>query len=336
METISNQENQSVFRKYRKYFFIIFPIIFFVIGFFAGWFYFKDKTVNFKPVRQKGLTFTNPLLECEVNGNESYLPAKIKDTEEKVSKLINEYLKQGSVDHVSVYFRDLNNGPWFGIGEDEEFTPASLLKVPVMIAFFKKAETNPSILSEKYVYRGGNDESYLPEIKPEKYLKTGETYTIEEAIEIMIENSDNNALGFLLEKMKDQDFYKVYDDLGLEKPNADQKTENFMTVKEYASFFRILYNASYLNREMSEKALELLSKTSFQEGLVKGVPPGIKIAHKFGERNIDNSFQLHDCGIIYYLDHPYILCVMSRGNNYPDLEKVVSSVSKAVYDEINQ
>ncbi|MDO8560151.1 MAG: serine hydrolase [bacterium] len=57
-----------------------------------------------------------------------------------------------------------------------------------------------------------------------------------------------------------------------------------MSVKDYASFFRILYNASYLNREQSERALGLMTKTRFRDGIIAGVPAGRPVAHKFGER----------------------------------------------------
>jgi hypothetical protein len=43
-----------------------------------------------------------------------------------------------------------------------------------------------------------------------------------------------------------------------------------------------LFNASYLNRENSEKVLNLLTKTDFKDGLVAGVnDKNIAISHKF-------------------------------------------------------
>jgi hypothetical protein len=61
------------------------------------------------------------------------------------------------------------------------------------------------------------------------------------------------------------------------------------------------------------------------------------VAHKFGEhRNATVSgeiaeTELHDCGIIYYPEHPYFLCIMTKGENLPSLESVISSASKLVY-----
>jgi hypothetical protein len=56
----------------------------------------------------------------------------------------------------------------------------------------------------------------------------------------------------------------------------------------------------------------------YNDGLKAGIPANIELAHKFGERGIigmngREQKQLHDCGIIYYPKHPYILCIMTRG-----------------------
>jgi hypothetical protein len=61
------------------------------------------------------------------------------------------------------------------------------------------------------------------------------------------------------------------------------------------------------------------------------------IANKFGIRseNDDKDQQLHDCGIIYYPNHPYLLCVMTKGNDVNEMEKVIQDISKSVFDEIN-
>jgi beta-lactamase class A len=109
-----------------------------------------------------------------------------------------------------------------------------------------------------------------------------------------------------------------------------------MSVRTYSSFFRILYNASYLTPNMSEKALELLSQTTYGFGIKDGVPKGITVARKFGERSFtSDSHQLHDCGIVYYPSHPYLLCVMSRGQNMETLKEVIQETSSKIYTDLD-
>jgi len=253
----------------------------------------------------------------------------------KTEDVINQELNNKSLDHVSVFFRDLNNGPTMGINEEEEFTPASLLKVPLMMAYLKKAQDDHAVLKEKILFNAVSSESDIQNIKPGKKLEIGKEYEVEELIERMISFSDNDSAGLLLENI-DQDFLgKVYTDLGIEIPGSI-KMENFMTVREYASFFRILYNSSYLSRDMSEKALGFLSKSMYLGGLKAGIPGNVLIAHKFGERVIENSHQLHDCGIIYHARSPYLLCVMSRGDNFSELENIIQAISRTVFQEVDK
>jgi hypothetical protein len=105
-------------------------------------------------------------------------------------------------------------------------------------------------------------------------------------------------------------------------------------VKDYGMFFRVLFNASYLSKDSSEKALKLLSESTFTKGLVAGIPSGVSISHKFGERVMGDTRQLHDCGIVYLPKQPYLLCIMTRGKDFDQLAGVISEISKKVYDDV--
>jgi hypothetical protein len=93
-----------------------------------------------------------------------------------------------------------------------------------------------------------------------------------------------------------------------------------------------------LNQASSNKLLGIMDDSSFQDGLAAGVPSTVTVANKFGERFLNSStpgiptdFELHDCGILYPPQNPYILCVMTKGNDYTKLAKVIADVSRAVY-----
>jgi beta-lactamase class A len=113
-----------------------------------------------------------------------------------------------------------------------------------------------------------------------------------------------------------------------------------LSVKEYASFFRVLYNASFLTREHSEQALALLAETDFPYGIESGLPPGTVVAHKWGIRTStvqgEDVEQLHDCGLVYYPNHPYLLCVMTRGDDTLRQAQLIAEVSRVVYDEVTK
>jgi beta-lactamase class A len=289
-------------------------------------------TTSFSPeLHNKTGKFTSPLLECNSNigGMDFGVFGK------KLQQQIDDDKAAGKVTFVAVYLRHLFDGGSLDINGNEKFTPASLLKVPDMITLFKMADGDPSVLTKKVTYDKIYDSS-KPFFNSNTTLELGQTYTVDDLIGRMIKYSDNEAM-FLLRAQFDKTLFdQLYTDLQISPPN-DAVSDDFMMVKTYASFFRILYNASYLSPAMSEKALSLLSQITFDKGIVAGVPNNIPVAHKFGERiYTDNQeHQLHDCGIVYHPTDPYLLCVMTRGTDFNVLTSVIKDLSKQVWDEMS-
>lgn len=275
---------------------------------------------------------TNKLLDFDIPPSN-----ELGNYKNHLEDTINSFLQNKKAAEISVYFRDLNNGPWIGVNEEEKFIPASLLKVPLMMVYYKIAESNPSILSKKYKYNPSefNIES-SKYFTPKDRLQEGKEYAVDELIKRMIIFSDNEAL-FILSSHADVNIQKdLYLKLGFPFPDTIGPSEKFMTPRNIASFFRVLYNATYLNEEMSNKALQLLTETDFERGLVAGVPKEVIIAQKYGEREESGIIELHDCGIVYFPKHPYSLCVMTKGTNYENLTSIIKDISKLTYDQVDK
>jgi beta-lactamase class A len=286
-------------------------------------------------IRTGGYKFINPLLECESAQNAF---SELTPFRDKISALADKInASSDAIDFVSVYFRDLNNGLYFSVNPTASFTPASLLKLPLLVAYFKLAEAKPDILKQAYVFTdNATIDNVTQMVPPEQVLQNGQSYTTQELLRRMIIYSDNRAQYLLLNHADMSSLQQVYSDFGISLP-SDQNPNPQVTVQQYAGFLRILFNASYLNAADSELALEWLSQSEFKDGLVAGVPGNIAVAHKFGERELTdaNQSQLHDCGIVYYPKHPYLLCVMTRGKGLPNLSKAIAQVSQAVYSEVD-
>lgn len=301
------------------------------VGIVFGWYFrgdCKTQKERNQELRQNlsDYKFINPLLECETDQNLTELRPSKYNVEQYLAKPENKDL------FVSVYYRDLNNGPWFGINEKENFAPASLLKLPIMMSYLKQAEKNPEILKTEIQMLENNKLTEQQIYPPKKNLEVGKSYTVEELIYRMIIFSDNESFNLLYYFANDF-WYQIYQDLHLDTPQVNS-TNDFMSVKNYASFFRILFNSSYLSKSNSNKSLKLLSETDFNQGISNAIPKDILIAHKFGERQIGEKRQLHDCGIVYYPGHPYLLCIMTRGNNFTQQEKVLQDISRMIYDDV--
>ena len=278
--------------------------------------------------------FTNPILDCEFDNQDQNTIIFSGNVIKKVEQIKDKY----SLDFISLYYRDLNNGPWVGVNEKETFAPASLSKVPLLMEFLHETESNPSLLNKEVeIIPSSINQEIHQNITFDGVLEVGKKYTLNEIVESMIEKSDNTAVTALIQNINLNALGEVFKAVGV--PFKDATTEMSVRVKDFAGFFRVLFNASYLSREMSEKALDILSKTEYKDGLVAGVPSGVVVSHKFGERNIagsEDSNQLHDCGIIYYPNKPYILCVMTRGNNQTNQGKSIKELSNYIYNEVDK
>lgn len=272
----------------------------------------------------------NPLLDCE--GSFGEIGASFSDG---LRKEVNRLATIPGVRSISVYFRQLQEGRWVGINEREIFIPASLLKVPLMIAAFRQIEIDPSIVKNKYKLDDNVPKPYPNRIPGSKSLVRGQSYTIEELIEYMIVYSDNNAATMIKDAVRPDILTHVFRDLGLKSVEEVQGIYG-ITARDYGTFLRILYNATYLTPQNSAKALDVLTRVEYKKALIAGLPENILVAHKFGERESEVGKQLHDCGIVYSDKRTgdYLVCIMVKGgDDYGVMESVISQISNYIYQE---
>ncbi len=323
-------------KSWKNYKNLIIKLIAAGVIFFVGWTLGKHKIApagNFKPLRapeSANFKFINPLIGFDTVGKEEF--PEFKNVKAELVKNIAKVTDNRQLKDMGLYFRELKNGHWFGINENGQFSPGSIFKVPIMIAYFEKAETDPSTLDKKILYNPTNLPQPSPNADP-PLLTLNRWYTTDELIKAMIIKSDNGAKDFLLNNLTQKYLEEVLYDMGFSSINET----NLLTPRTYASLFRRLYNSTFLNREYSEKALAILSETEFKNGLSLGISADVKVSHKFGARydyeegNI-TAVELHDCGIIYYPSSPYLLCIMTRGYNVEDLQKIIGATSKIIFE----
>ncbi len=285
--------------------------------------------------REGGQDLINPLLDCDTGINT--LP-EFTSLKTGIADAIKQGTDRGDADHVSVYFRSLNGGRWVGINEDEQYVGASLIKLPVAMAYYKLAETRPETMEDKIAFDGVEDKmaEITQNIPPDAALQQGKSYSVEDLIYRMLAYSDNASLDLLGNHIEQKSIDDVFDDLGIAR-KRDDANNALISPKDYSEFFRVLYNTTYYSRGDSQNLLKTLTRATFKDGLVAGVPADVPVAHKFGERTVvqDNGTtsltELHDCGIIYLPKHPYFLCVMTRGKDLDALKGVIQHISKTTY-----
>lgn len=227
----------------------------------------------------------------------------------------------------AVYFEYLPTGVSIGVNDRDEFTAASLLKVPVVMANLLQEEIDgkenmpdtitltPEMLNSEYgtLYKRG----------------AGATVTRDEAIKYTLEESDNTAVSALISITDYKYFQRVHDGLDIEIKNVQETP--VITAKNYSSILRSLFFTSIVDKEHSQLILTHLANSVFRDKLVAGVPSDVKVASKVG---IGQDKLYSDCGIVYVPRRPYLLCMMSFTDEDTARERMVD-VSKKVYDFVS-
>lgn len=240
---------------------------------------------------------------------------------QNIHKTVDPY-----ADSFAIYFEYLPTGTTIGINEDHNFTAESLLKVPVVMAYFHKKER-----------LGMKSDPTVSLVQSELNSKFGDLYkkgvgyqiNLGDAVKLALQKSDNTASFLLADQISEDDFQFVYD--GLDIPEMVSGKSPIITAQEYTSVLKALYFGSVLNNDDSEYILTLLTHTDFKDMLPSGVPADVPVAHKIGL--VDGQIY-QDCGIVYYPNRPYILCMVSHSDQ-KTAQKRMHAISKMVYDYVD-
>ncbi|QQG49940.1 MAG: serine hydrolase [Candidatus Berkelbacteria bacterium] len=238
-----------------------------------------------------------------------------------------------------VYFEYLPTGVSIGVNEKDVFFSASLVKLPTVMRFYKLIDegkiksSKPITLKDEYIDKGFG----------ELWRRgSGAQVSTQELIDAVTKTSDNTAFRAIQDLIKPFNTYQddkhslrdVYNYLDITEDEAGGNAG--ITPKNFSSILRSLYLSAYLPYSLSNEILKDLSESEFNDWLPEPLPQEIKIAHKFGLYNAEpHEFAVHsDCGIVYYPQRPYVLCVMVNTYDGAVAQKEIRDLSKSVYDYI--
>lgn len=240
-----------------------------------------------------------------------------------VQPLRDEFNMLEKNQNVSVYFEALNTGANISINKDAEFFPASLLKTPLVMAAVKKVERGEWKWNTKLELTEADKNKDFGTLWKQP---TGTLFTIEELVKQTLTNSDNTAYFILLNNLDPNDIVKVQNYLGLYDFISNDLE---ISAKKYAPILRSLFSATYLSVENSEKILNWMSESNFNDYLAGGMPPATKFSHKIG---VEDEKKIYlDAGIVYLPNRPYILIVMVKNYDANQADAIMRDVSQRVY-----
>ncbi|MBM3257867.1 MAG: serine hydrolase [Candidatus Nealsonbacteria bacterium] len=238
-------------------------------------------------------------------------------------KIEEEIQKFKAEKNAAFFLQDVQTGAWLGINEREGFMPASLLKVPIMMAFLKKVDREEVKLTD-FVELTAED---LDKNAGKLYQKgVGTKMTIWDLIKEMILTSDNTAKNALKRQLTEAELNAVFAHVGIPNPYVLQNGQ-VVSPRGYTRILKSLYFATFLSPSLSEKALDIMTDTEMENLISAAIPSEVQVAHKFSER----PDGLGDCGIVYQPKNPYFLCMMTKDMEIPKAKELITNLSKIVY-----
>jgi hypothetical protein len=166
---------------------------------------------------RQGYEYIDPLLFCSDHEMTGQTAAFSQNLQNRLTSVIDDAKKSGTVTDASVLYRDLSNGPRVSVNGEMGSAPASLLKVPLALSIHRRAEQDPTFLDKKVVMNipDQNEGEHFP--APHSAVP-GKEYTIEELLDLSLIDSDNNATDLLIAQLSNEELRKSYEDLGIKVP----------------------------------------------------------------------------------------------------------------------
>jgi len=239
---------------------------------------------------------------------------------------------------VGLVVEDLNTGWVISFNEDTLIPSASLVKIPIMLAYFYAAQ------EDKVNLKGNIKLKSFERVSGSKVLgrfPVGSQFMVEELFDPMITVSDNAAANALIDLLGFDTLNAYFKKMGLKNTNIardmldfrgrKEGEENYTTAADMAYILEKLYRRQFLNPEVSEKCLALLNQQKINDRIPKDLPKDeVSVAHKTGlERHI-----CHDAGIVYTQKGNFLICVLVKhGNRFAlPAKKLIADLALSAYN----
>mgnify|MGYP001788021598 CR=1 FL=1 len=303
--------------------------------------------VSFSAVIIAALLFTNPLLAgltesifLQTESSEEAIPVPDKKVvpaagakdDAPIKKNVSRKSYNQLIDDIKgyisdkegifgIYFISLTTGQSFGINENEVFTAASTVKVPINLYLFNRIAQNKINPAKNLLY---TEEDYEEGTGTIQFGDFGTKYSIRELSQLSIEASDNIAINMLMRYLGRNNILKFME--SIVKHPVD-KERNVSTPKDMALYLKALLAFREKNTKLGDELLDYMEHTEFNDRMPLYLPENIPVAHKIGTQ----VKAIHDIGIVF-AEKPFILSILSEEVDEELAPEVIAQISRMVYD----
>lgn len=222
-----------------------------------------------------------------------------------------------------LYVLELNGGFSYGIYEDEEFEPASLNKLPIMVGMYVESERGSLSLSSKYKLKNEDKVAGSGSLygKP-----AGTVLTYKDLLRYMGKESDNTAVNIARGILGGKKIESVIEEIGM-TDTIVLGDEQHTTPQDIGLLFKKLWQGQLISETDRDELLGFMTGTIYENWLAAGVPREVRIAHKYGRE----VHVVNDAGIVF-TDSPYVIVILTKGVSEREADEVFPTLSRVVYE----
>ncbi len=248
---------------------------------------------------------------------------------------ILQLMKNYPTIHPAVYVWEYENGKYLEINADEQFSAASIIKLPVLVQLFKAIEAGQTTIYDEMIltdyYRAEGSGGL-------QYMSSGTKFSLDALAKTMIQDSDNSATNMIMSKIGGMDYINIgLRDWGISKTYVrtwlpDMTGNNKTTASDLAKILYNLDNPGFLNINSREYIIDYMSHVKNNKLIAAGLGEGALLVHKTG----DIGRMLGDAGIVFAPDgKKYIIVILAnRPYNAPQGKEFIVKASSLIYKSI--
>jgi beta-lactamase class A len=256
-----------------------------------------------------GATFatTEPVMDGVPEADRERIENVLEDTRQKI---------EGYNGIAGLYVRDLEGDFGYGIRPDERFFTASVIKVPVMVAVYRKVDEGQLSFSQEVEIK---EEDWAAGAGWLQWEKAGTRQTVGDLLLLMMTQSDNVATNALVRIVGGPDHVnEVARSMGAENTLLYQKVssergavpalDNRSTPRDLATMMQKIAEGKAASEKSCGYMIDLMHENKLDWWLDAGLPEGVDAANKAGW-----LYRVYDeTGIVQHDGHGYVITIMTK------------------------
>ena len=239
-----------------------------------------------------------------------------------------------------MYALDISSGATASYHSDKKMLSASMIQLLIAETFLGQVANGKHAFDDVYVLKKTDIVGGAGSLGGRG---AGAKVTKRELVKLMIAESDNVAANVLIDQCGMDAVNEDAKKLGLsctalkrhmmDTEAAEKGLNNYTCADDVATLLKMVYDKTFVNKEMSAFMLECLEAQVDNRCISRGLPEGTVFAHKTGSL----STVRHDGGIVED-ERPFIIVALCGGKGFSEdaALKTMEQIGKTAYQDLQE